>query len=193
MVAMRDTYEATWRSKRMSARQLFVSHATWAPIIKRDAERLEARRREAEEMRVYRELERLVALMEPVPDWCGPCIVSPKGEVFPVMGSHEGTASAYFKKHLSDEYQRALNTRGYIDALQTLCDRGWRRVSWYGEITDAYRSSNPELSDQQIDVLTAMANEYQTRKKMSGNWAGFSEHLTRAVAACQGLVPAGDW
>lgn len=190
-----DSYEQAWRANRSSAAELVKWWHDMQPEFewwKRNAARMEE---QARQEKIQAELQRVVNKLEPVPNWFGPCIVDPKGGIYPVLGSHEGTASQVLPKVYPEEYRQMRGTYGFVDSLNWLCDeKGWVRVSWYGEITKAYWSDTPKLSQAQQDALMDMATEGPAnRLKMGGRWEGFCEHLLRALDKCAGREMVGAW
>ena len=182
---MQDTYRTSWRAKRMSAAQLIESHKLWGPQLQRWVAQAQQNAEYQRQLEEERKLNALVEKLEPVNNWFGPCIVAPNGDIYPVTGSHEGTAGEVLPKVYPDEYARQRAEKGYVDALETLCCKfGWARVSWYGEITKAYWNEKPELTERQKSALWAMADEKATRVKMRGAWNGFTEHLRRSIDVC---------
>lgn len=187
---MKDTYEATWRAKRMSARQFIVSHQQWQPMLQlwvRQAEENAAYQKQRAEAR---KIEEAVNKLEPVNNWTGPCIIAPSGDIYPVTSSHEGTAGQLYPKLFPEQYKADITSKGYADCLETLCTKfGWARVSWYGEITKAYWSEKPQLSQAQVDALVEMGTQFEgrlTEKNGVAQMREFGVHLLESLAVCTG-------
>jgi hypothetical protein len=187
---MQDNYEATWRAKRMSAAQLIESHKTWQPMLQRWVRQARQNAEYLKQQEAARKLAAVVERLEPVPNWTGPCIIAPNGDIYPVTGSHEGTAGQVYPKLYPEQYRADVARRGYADCLETLCAKfGWARVSWYGEITKAYWSEKPQLSQAQIDALTEMATQFEGRLTQKNGEVGmrqFGVHLLESLALCTG-------
>lgn len=160
----RDPYVTAWQSKRGTWDQLIANRNYWGPLFAAEARARQEKARLEARWQEERELEAIIRQNKPLNDWYGPALLDPQGNVYPVVADeeHDDRAHDLIADLYAAEYEAAKHNYRWRGGLHFVFERGWVRLSWYGEVTDGFLNETSRVTQAQRDALWDMAQRERT-------------------------------